>query len=589
MAPADELPHQILHLAHLVDLHGLAVGEVEAQLVRSHDRAPLVDGIPRQHLAEGPVEEMGGGVVGGDERPALKVNIQLDLVANLHLAGPEHARVQNVPAKLLCVLDGQYGALVAGAHRPAHVEQLPAGLRVEVGLVQYQTHKLPLRRRVLEVLAVPDGLDSGSGFGPGADRLPVVLAHVVGRGHAELLGELVGLLRLQHKHHLALFGLTLRPAALLLHLLLVPDGVDGHPLLLCHEQREVDREPERVVEHERMRPRDLAPLPAVLLRKLLELRDAAVEGLEERDLFLVDHLGDLLRRQAQRGVAIELWEGPAQNLHYQRAQPGEEPRLVLRSCWEQVLLRVPHAPAEDAADDVVASVVARHRAIRDRNRQRPDVVGDDAVRHVHPVRVLLPNLARVRPHPGLLADRVENGGKDVGVVVGHLPLQNRRDPLHAHPCVDVLSREESEGLVLVAEHLDEDHVPDLEHVGIVHVDEVGGVAPPDAVVVELSAGPARPGLAHLPEVVLHVPLEHAVGRKILQPELACLLVRWDGAALVLVSLAVGGIESVGLESVDTGEQLPGPRDCLLLEVGGETPVAQHLEEGMVVHVLADIV
>ena len=53
----------------------------------------------------------------------------------------------------------------------------------------------------------------------------------------------------------------------------------------------------------------------------------------------------------------------------------------------------------------------------------------------------------------------------------------------------------------------EDEVPDLHHIGVVHVDEVGGVPTADPVVVDLRAGTARPGVAHLPEVVLHVALQ----------------------------------------------------------------------------------
>ena len=37
------------------------------------------------------------------------------------------------------------------------------------------------------------------------------------------------------------------------------------------------------------------------------------------------------------------------------------------------------------------------------------------------------------------------------------------------------------------------------------------------------------------------------------------------------------------------EKFPGPRADLVLEVVAERPVAQHLEEGVMVHVLANIV
>lgn len=69
-------------------------------------------------------------------------------------------------------------------------------------------------------------------------------------------------------------------------------------------------------------------------------------------------------------------------------------------------------------------------------------------------------------------------------------------------------------------HLDEDDVPDLQHVGIVHVDEVRRVTAADAVVVDLRAGTARAHIAHLPEVVLAPKRQHALRRQQLQPEQA---------------------------------------------------------------------
>jgi len=51
--------------------------------------------------------------------------------------------------------------------------------------------------------------------------------------------------------------------------------------------------------------------------------------------------------------------------------------------------------------------------------------------------------------------------------------------------------------------LNEHQVPDLQDVGVVHVDQVGGVPAPDAVVVDLAAGATGARVAHLPEVVVH--------------------------------------------------------------------------------------
>ena len=63
--------------------------------------------------------------------------------------------------------------------------------------------------------------------------------------------------------------------------------------------------------------------------------------------------------------------------------------------------------------------------------------------------------------------------------------------------------------VYIPVELDEDEVPDLEHVGVILVDKVSDVATPsNAVVVKLSGGAARASVAHLPEVVLHASRNH---------------------------------------------------------------------------------
>jgi hypothetical protein len=74
---------------------------------------------------------------------------------------------------------------------------------------------------------------------------------------------------------------------------------------------------------------------------------------------------------------------------------------------------------------------------------------------------------------------------------------------------------------------------------------VGGVAAADAVVVELGAGAAGAGVAHLPEVVLHAALEHVVLGQVAQPELAGLLV--GGGAAAVEGDARGGGELLGDE------------------------------------------
>lgn len=64
-------------------------------------------------------------------------------------------------------------------------------------------------------------------------------------------------------------------------------------------------------------------------------------------------------------------------------------------------------------------------------------------------------------------------------------------------------RDETSGLrVYGKSHLNENKIPDLQDVGVVHVHKVGSISAPNPVVVDLSTGPTRALVAHLPKVVL---------------------------------------------------------------------------------------
>ena len=56
----------------------------------------------------------------------------------------------------------------------------------------------------------------------------------------------------------------------------------------------------------------------------------------------------------------------------------------------------------------------------------------------------------------------------------------------------------------------------------------------------------------------------------------------------LVAGEDGHVEPVRIDAPHLGEQLPRPLDRLGLEVVAERPVAEHLEEGVVVVVSADV-
>mmetsp|Transcript_34600 Transcript_34600/g.67744 ORF Transcript_34600/g.67744 Transcript_34600/m.67744 type:complete len:395 (-) Transcript_34600:164-1348(-) len=334
-----------------------------------------------------------------------------------------------------------------------------------------------------------------------------------------------------------------------------------------------------------------AELSRVLIHcsKLLELHDALIQSSHKRVLLLEHNLSNLLGGKPCCWVKPELRESFTEELNDERNKRGKEASLVRSTLGEQILTGIANTSPQHTTNNIVASVRPRKSSVVDRDGESPDVICDDPVCHIDTISIFLSDLSRVRPDPSLLSDGLEDRNKNVRVVVRPLVLEDGGDALETHASVDMLARKDGQALVLVAEHLDEDHVPDLKHVGVVHVDEACGVPSSDAIEVKLCAGPAGASVAHLPEVVLHVALEHSVRGEILKPQIPGLVVARHGASEVLISLAVSGVEAVSRQLVHLGEQLPCPGDGLLLEVVSEGPVAKHLKEGVVVHILAHVI
>mmetsp|Transcript_79385 Transcript_79385/g.230479 ORF Transcript_79385/g.230479 Transcript_79385/m.230479 type:complete len:459 (-) Transcript_79385:73-1449(-) len=314
-----------------------------------------------------------------------------------------------------------------------------------------------------------------------------------------------------------------------------------------------------------------------LLRSVLELAAAAVQGPAELLLLLLDELLDIVR------VGLQGRECAAQRLDHSVDELVEEARRR-----PQDLPTVPHRAPQHPPQHVAAALVGGGCAVGEGDGQRADVVRDHAVCHVAVVGILVTHLACVllvgaRHLLDCLEDRLE----DIGVVVAALVQQDRRDAFQAHAGVDALGRKGDEAAVLLALELHEDVVPNLEDVGVVHVHQLRHLATADSVIVELGAGAARAGVAHLPEVVLHVPGEDPLRGQVLLPELLRLQVGRH-ARLLRVAAVVGGVDARRVQVVHLREQLPRPLDGLGLEVVPEGPVAKHLKEGVVVHVLADV-
>lgn len=75
---------------------------------------------------------------------------------------------------------------------------------------------------------------------------------------------------------------------------------------------------------------------------------------------------------------------------------------------------------------------------------------------------------------------------------------------------------------------------------LTQVDQVCCIPASNPVKVDLSAGPARPLVTHLPEVVLAAKRQHALRRQEAQPDGLGVVI--CGQALLLITTKVGGIQ-----------------------------------------------
>ena len=120
------------------------------------------------------------------------------------------------------------------------------------------------------------------------------------------------------------------------------------------------------------------------------------------------------------------------------------------------------------------------------------MVGHNAISHVllrlgrvfrH--AVLPRDQSRVLRNAAHGVDSLEERKEHIGVVVTHLVLEDGGDSLEAHAGIHVLRGQRVQSARGIAGELHEHQVPDLQHVGVVLVDEISGVAASDSVVVDL--------------------------------------------------------------------------------------------------------
>jgi hypothetical protein len=152
----------------------------------------------------------------------------------------------------------------------------------------------------------------------------------------------------------------------------------------------------------------------------------------------------------------------------------------------KLLAGVPRPTTEDTPEDITASDIVGHASVTEGESQGSDVIRNNTVSSVNSVNILRSELSSVIPSTSQLLDFGEYGGEDVGVVVGALILDDGYETLEAHASVDVLGGEGLERAVGFTVELDENVVPDFEYIGVVLIDEVGGVTTADTIEVDFA-------------------------------------------------------------------------------------------------------
>ena len=522
--------------------------EVEAQVLGGHQGARLVDVIAQDLLERG-VEQMGRRVVAAQQAAAVEV-----------VAG-EHGVALGKRADELALVDVE-AALGGGV---GHEELGVVG--VDEAVVAHLAAHLGVQRRAVEhhggLGGVLGALDALAVHHDGEDLRAldalVIVAHEL-RG-----GQLV--CKLGPYVVEGTPGVTLGGGAgtglLLVHLGIKALDIDRMASVLGDLDGEVDREPERIVQHECGGARKL--LASSECRELLiEISATVVEGGGETLLLGLDDALDQadVLEQARVGVAHDV-------VH--RVDEAAQERVL-----DAEQAAVEHGAAQQAAQHVSAALVAGEHAVGDEEVHGAGVVGDDAQGAGGPGIVVV--------HVGLAGDvlaQLDEALHDVAVEEGALVLHDGGHALQAHARIEVAVRQLRHGAVLLAVELREHEVPELqEAVAVAAGRTVRASAAHLLAEVEVDLGARTAGAsgASRPEVVILAQTGDVVG---LDAEGAP-----HGLGLVVLG-EHGEVQAVLRQLEDLGDKLIGPRAGLLLGHAAKGEVAEHLEERGVAAVGAD--
>ena len=488
-------------------------------------------------------------MVGAHAFAPRRVHLEAHVVANPQhpLLDAPHVHV-HVAQLFVDVGDGDAGA--AGADHDPGVAYLAAGFPIKGALVA-DDRDPGAGLGLLHRLAIDD---DGRDLALGALRL---IAQEVGGAGFLADGEPHRLGRRLAGAGPGLAGL----GALALHGGVEARHVDAETARAQRVLGEVEGEAEGIVQLECDLAGELAALRNIG-GGLLEKPEAAFQGLLEARLLELQGLDDQRLGARQLGKSLTHLRGE------RRHQPPHHGLLAPHE------FGVAHGAAHDPSQHVAAALVGGQHAVGNEEAGRPQVVGDDPMRHL---------VGAIGVGAGGVGRGLDQGAHEVGGIVVVGALQDGGYAFQPHAGVDGGL---GQGDALLRRHLlilHEDQVPDLHKAVAVLVGAARRAAfEVVAMIVEdLRARTARAAVAHGPEVVGGGDADDAL---VGQP--GDLLPQIEG----LVVLGIDGDpQPVTRQRELLGHQIPGELDGEILEVVAERKVAEHLEKRVVARRVADVV
>ena len=529
------------------------MGEVKAQVVSVYQRSGLLN-MGSQNLLQRCVKQMGSRMISCGKGTVLLINSKRYLLADGEHAGNHGSHMAYLAAlKMDGVFHAEF-ALLGGDY--AGISLLAAHGAVERSLLGDDGSLLAVGQCLHDLILCGKAGDDGVGSqcviahkSGGQRRIDLVIDRIVAAGQA------VGSVKLPVLSCLL---------PLCCHGLLKALLIDAEALLLQNLSGEVDGEAVGIIELEgRLAAENLLALCIHLIFHIGQDLQTLIDGAVELVLLAGKHAEDhgLLLIQLRIAVLAELNHGRSQVCH----------ELAL----DVDLSSVTGSSSKKSSEDIASSLVGGHNAVGDHEGAGLDVVRNDAEGHIGQ-RIMIVFLAAEGAYPVKQSPVGIDGVQGIGI------LHHHGQTLQTHAGINILVLQIGVVALAVVVELGEYDIPYLaETVAVAAYMAVRLAAAVllASVIVNLGAGAAGTG-AVLPEVIFLAEAVNALGRNshLIMPDI-------PGFLVIQVDRR---IQAVGIESYHLGQKFPCPRNRFILEIIAEGEIAQHLKEGAVASVLADI-